>query len=201
MTFAPHETSFSPTLTCHTEHDPPHQSQAMSCPPQRPRPELSDSSDYGSDFTPDEEHLLNELVTKAVAEQATATAHRDATPVSTPTPSQNVADAITTPIAATLAELDSLQPATLAAVVADIEDAVTSPGVRLPKVLGREKPGSPWRRSSQRPWPGPTSPRSPVAGRSSQGSINKDPPIGIGMSVSGFVAKNLCGIAWCLSSG
>ena len=171
----------------------------MSCSPQRPRPELSDSSDYGSDFSPDEEHLLNELVTKAVAEHATATALRDATSVSTPTPSQDVADAITPPVAVTLADLDSLQPATIAAIVADIEDAVTSPGVRLPKVLGREKPGSPWRRSRQRPWPGPTSPRSPVAERSSQGSNYKDAPIG--MSVPGLVAKNLCGIVRCFESG
>ncbi len=156
----------------------------MSCPPQRPQPDVSDSSDYGFDFTPDEEHLLNELVTKAAAEHATATARRDAGSISTPTSTPNVADAITTPIAATLADLDSLQPATLAATVADIEDAVTSPGVRLPKVLGREKPGSPWRRSSQRAWPGPTSPRSPVAGRSSQGTNYKNPSIG--MSVPGL---------------
>lgn len=151
----------------------------MSCPPQRRQPDASDSSDYGSDFTPEEEHLLNELITKAIAEHATATAQRGAGSVSTPTPTPNVEDAITTPIAATLANLDSLQPATLAAIVADIEDAVTFPGVRLPKVLGREKPGSPWRRSSQRAWPGPTSPRSPVAGRSSQGANYKNPPIGM----------------------
>lgn len=155
----------------------------MSCPPQIPRPEVSDSSDYGSDFTPDEEQLLNDLVTKAVVEHATA--QRDATLVSTPTPSENVEDAITTPVAATLADLDSLQPAILAAIVADIEDAVTTPGFRVPKVFGREKPGSPWGQSSQRPWPGPTSPRSPVAGSSSQGSNNKNPPIG--MSLSSFV--------------
>ncbi|KAJ5359505.1 uncharacterized protein N7496_011918 [Penicillium cataractarum] len=140
----------------------------MSCPPQISRPEVSDSSDYGSDFTPDEEELLNELVTTAAAEHATV--QRDATPVSTPTPNHISEDTITTPVAATLEDLDSLQPATIAALVADIEDAVTNaPGVRLPKVLGREKPGSPWRRSSQRLWPGPTSPRSPMA---SQGSNN-----------------------------
>jgi exonuclease V len=150
----------------------------MSCPPQLSRPEVSDSSDYGSDFTPDEEQLLNDLVTKAAAEHATV--QRDATPVSTPTPNQNLEEAITTPVAAKLADLDSLQPASLAEIVADIEDAVTnSPGVRLPKVLGREKPGSPWRRSSQRPWPGPTSPRSPMAGRSSQGSNNRSAQIGM----------------------
>lgn len=156
----------------------------MSCPPQLSRPEVSDSSDYGSDFTPDEEELLNELVTKAVAEHATV--QRDATPASTPTSNHTPEDTITTPVAATLEDLDSLQPATIAALVADIEDAVTNaPGVRLPKVLGREKPGSPWRRSSQRPWPGPTSPRSPVAGRSSQGSNNSRSQIG--MRVSGFI--------------
>jgi exonuclease V len=152
----------------------------MSCPPQLPRPEVSDFSDYGSDFTPDEEQLLNDLVTKAAAEHATV--QRDATPVSTPTPNQNqnVEGAIITPVAAKLADLDSLQPASLAALVADIEDAVTnSPGVRLPKVLGQEKPGSPWRHSSQRPWPGPTSPRSPMAGRSSQGSNNRSSQIGM----------------------
>jgi exonuclease V len=150
----------------------------MSCPPQLSRPEVSDSSDYGSDFTPDEEQLLKDLVTKAAAEHATD--RRDATPLSTPTPNHIAEDAIATPVAARLADLDSIQPATLAALVADIEDAVTnSPGVRVPKVLGREKPDSPWRRSSQRPWPGPTSPRSPVAGRSSQGSNNRSTPIGM----------------------
>lgn len=159
----------------------------MSCPPPRLRPDVSDSSDYGSDFTPDEEHLLNELVTKAVAEHATATAQRDASSVSAPTPTPNVADAITTPTAATLVDLDSLQPTTLAAIVADIEDAVTSPGIRLPKALDRDKPGSPWRRSSQRAWPGPTRPRSPVAARSSQDTNYKGSPIG--MNVPGFVMK------------
>lgn len=116
----------------------------MSCPPQIPIAD-TDSSDYGSDFTPDEEALLNELLSQAVAQDATVasptSAGHDIPP--TPTPAREDASAA--------ADLDSLQPAVLDALVADIEDGVEDlPGVRLPKVLGREKPRSPWRQASRR---------------------------------------------------
>lgn len=124
----------------------------MSCSPQLQWPEDPDSSDYGSDFTPDEEALLNELVTKASTDHAPA----HATPISTPV-------SITHPIASTTtlvnavatlepADIESFQPAALEALVADIEDGIKDPpSLRLPKVLGREKPRSPWRHSAPRP--------------------------------------------------
>ncbi|KAJ5578371.1 uncharacterized protein N7459_007335 [Penicillium hispanicum] len=146
----------------------------MPCSPQRPQPEDPDSSDYGSDFTPEEEAVLNELLTKAVAEHATA--EPDATPIQTLTPNLIAspglvrANSVATP---ELEDLASLQPAAFEALVADIEDGIEEPpGVRLPKVLGREKPRSPWRQASQRPWSGAGTVYS--AGRSSQGANNSD---------------------------
>ncbi|KAJ5774846.1 Major facilitator superfamily domain general substrate transporter [Penicillium paradoxum] len=118
----------------------------MSCPE---RIEDLDSSDYGSDFTPDEEDLLNNLLSKAVAEHATDAATSTPTWTSTPTPIER----ITAPKSPELAELESLQPTVLAALVADIEDGIEPPVVRLPKVLGREGPLSPWRQSQPRPGP------------------------------------------------
>ncbi|CAG8192556.1 unnamed protein product, partial [Penicillium nalgiovense] len=117
----------------------------MSCPER-----IEDDSDYGSDFTPDEEDLLNELLNKAVAEHATdtdATSISTLTWISTPTP----VEPITAPKSPELAELESLQPAALEALVADIEDGVEPPSVRLPKVLGREGTRSPWRQWQPRP--------------------------------------------------
>ncbi|KAJ5184351.1 Mpv17/PMP22 [Penicillium cf. griseofulvum] len=108
---------------------------------------INEDSDYGSDFTPDEEDLLNNLLNKAVAEYATADA--DATSfsttwISTPTPIEQIA----APKSPELADFESLQPAVLEALVADIED---EPSVRLPKVPGRERPRSVWRQSQPRP--------------------------------------------------
>ncbi|KAJ5167127.1 uncharacterized protein N7482_005908 [Penicillium canariense] len=122
----------------------------MSCSPQIPRPDEPGSSDYGSDFTPDEEQVLNDLLTKAAAKHATV--QRVATPLSFATPNDIGDDANTTLVAAKLADLDSLQPAVLDARVTDIEDGLQDPpGVRLPKVLGREKPRSPGRQSIEHP--------------------------------------------------
>ncbi|KAJ5834158.1 Mpv17/PMP22 [Penicillium robsamsonii] len=107
---------------------------------------MEDDSDYGSDFTPDEEDLLNNLLNKAITEHATA-ANADATSIlttwiSTPTPVEQ----ITAPKSPELADLESLRPAAPEALVADIEDGI-EPSVRLPKVLGREWPRSTWRQS------------------------------------------------------
>jgi hypothetical protein len=76
------------------------------------------SSDYGPDFTPDEEELVNNLLAKVAAEHAAAL-H---SPAATDSPS-----------------LD--QPP--ASPVADIEDYEAGPRFRSPKVRGREMLGSP----------------------------------------------------------
>lgn len=75
-----------------------------------------DSSDYGSDFTPDEEELLNELLARA---------DQPATP-----PEQKAEEA-----AAQLSDLKPLQESLL---VTDIEDNEIPHSARVPKVLGRE---------------------------------------------------------------
>lgn len=153
----------------------------MSCSPQVPRPEDSDSSDYGSDFTADEEELLNELLVKASAEHAPADA--GATPIPSPSlPSNHPVASKNTPTNAVAEpdpnDLESLQPAVLAALVADIEDGIEDPpSVRLPKVLGREKPRSPWRQPGQNSWLGPAASWSARTMGSSQGS-NRNSPIG-----------------------
>ncbi|KAJ5208007.1 hypothetical protein N7449_002386 [Penicillium cf. viridicatum] len=116
----------------------------MSCPERN-----EDESDYGSDFTPDEEDLLNHLLNIAVAEHATdadATFISTPTWISTPTPIEHT----TAPKSPELVDLESLQPEALAALVADIEDGTEPASVRSPKVLGREGPRSPWRQSQPR---------------------------------------------------
>lgn len=156
----------------------------MSCPPQGPQPENSDSSEYGSDFTPDEEELLSELLAKAVAEHATV-----ATPTSISNSTVPVIEDALTVSTPEPTDIEPLQPAILAALVADIEDGVEDPrGVRVPKVLGRESPRSPWKQSSERPWTRSTF--NVMAGRSSQEAINRNNPSG--MSVLKFSHRQLC---------
>ncbi|GAQ10564.1 exonuclease V [Aspergillus lentulus] len=90
--------------------------------------DFDDSSDYGSDFTPDEEELLNDLLAKVATEHATAQASATATATATAT---------------TTTTSKTVQVAVTA--VADIEDYAESPASqRVPKVLGREKPGFLW---------------------------------------------------------
>lgn len=153
----------------------------MSCPPTLPRAD-SDSSDYGSDFTPDDEEVLNELLSKAVAQHATVATPTSPSPSAahdipaTPTPALEDASA-SVPV-----DLESLQPAVLDALVADIEDAVEDvPGVRFPKVLGREKPHSPWRQASRRSPFGFGAGSQFGAGpwRASPGPDNRDSPSGM----------------------
>ncbi|PIG82576.1 hypothetical protein AARAC_011279 [Aspergillus arachidicola] len=101
------------------------------------------SSDYGSDFTPDEEDILNELLAQAVTEHAAL----HATPP--PPPPQPTT---TSPTAK-----ETNHP------VGDIEDCHVAPSSpRTPKVLGRQKPV--WQVS--RTW------GSPVAGRAGQMASN-----------------------------
>ncbi|KAH1434570.1 hypothetical protein LV164_005936 [Aspergillus fumigatus] len=88
--------------------------------------DLDDCSDYGSDFTPDEEELLNGLLAKVATEYATAQASATATATTT-TASKTVQATVTTG--------------------ADIEDYAESPASqRVPKVLGREKPDFLWQK-------------------------------------------------------
>lgn len=145
----------------------------MSCSSQLPRAETSDSSDYGSDFTPDEEELLNELLSEAVTEHAT---------VATRTSTANIPAAPAAEHANTIAAtvLESLQPAALDALVADIEDGVEDlPGVRLPTVFFREKPRLPWRQSSQRSPFGPGGQFGAGAWRASQDAGDSSSPSGM----------------------
>jgi exonuclease V len=77
-----------------------------------------DSSDYGSDFSPDEEELLNQLLARADNQtQQPATPPRQTAP------------------AETTALLSDLKKPLL---VTDIEDNEIPHSVRIPKVLGRE---------------------------------------------------------------
>lgn len=93
----------------------------MSCPAFTPilmKDTLDTSSDYGSDFTPDEEETLNEL-----AKAATEHAALHTTP---PPPQQSTTDT-------------TVKETYFA--VADIEDSYVAPSSpRTPRVLGRQKP-------------------------------------------------------------
>ncbi|KAL1866284.1 hypothetical protein Plec18167_009124 [Paecilomyces lecythidis] len=108
------------------------------------------SSDYGSDFTPDEEELLNELLAKAAA------THQRAATAQSSSQDQFHVSAITTATATVTAveaevpeqDLQSLQPNL---VIGDIEDYEDPRTPRVPKVLGREK-WSP-RKTQQALWP------------------------------------------------
>ncbi|KAA8651733.1 exonuclease V [Aspergillus tanneri] len=96
----------------------------MSCPPPPQTLTLdivNDSSDYGSDFTPDEEEILNELLVRVDPERATEV---DAT-IATTAPAQP-------PLQSTI---------TTTTVVQDIENYNEVPSTgRPPRVLGRQKP-------------------------------------------------------------
>ena len=105
-------------------------------------------SNYGSDFNTDEEELLDDLL-KAVAEHATVQA---ATPIPTPIPTSTSTAPEQTSTRSETSDPD-LHPTVIAALLVDIEDgagfAEPGTGVRLPKVLGREAPRSPWRSGQQ----------------------------------------------------
>lgn len=112
----------------------------------------SDSSDYGSDFTPDEEVLLNQLLTRAVAEHATGATPTPTFTTPRDTPAPAIADTPVSTIEPELTDINSLEPAVLAALVADIEDGIEVPSTpRHVKVLGREKPRSSWRKTGSQP--------------------------------------------------
>jgi exonuclease V len=108
-------------------------------------------SNYGSDFNTDEEELLDDLF-KTVTEHATV---QPATPIPTLNSPSTAPERTSTRSNTPDQDLAPLYPAAIAALVADIEDGVTqpgtAPGARLPKVLGREGPRSPWRSSQGQP--------------------------------------------------
>lgn len=78
-----------------------------------------DSSDYGSDFTPDEEVLLNQLLERAADQQT----QQPVTPPRQTAPAEAAA------------QLSDLKEPLL---VTDIEDNEIPHSARIPKVLGRE---------------------------------------------------------------
>lgn len=148
--------------------------------------ESDDFSDYGSDFTPDEEQLLNDLLNKATGPatgQAATTSPWTPSLSSTPVSVER----LTTPKLPEISELDFIKPAIRTALVADIEDGVDEPSARLPKVLGREKPRAPWRSR-----PAQSSRWSPTAmGRWSPHAGNSSRPISSGKLVSLSSATSL----------
>lgn len=149
----------------------------MSCPSQITQPEDSDS-DYGSDFTPAEEVLLNQLLTRAVSEHAPA--ESDATPTSPfTTPRQTPGPTIATVANDYIepADLAYLQPPVIATLVTDIEDGIAELPVARAKVLGRGKPRSLWT-PSKRPREG-TDAGDKMEARSSPGADNRANTLGM----------------------
>lgn len=106
-----------------------------------------DSSDYGSEFTPDEEELLNELLACVVAPN-----HQ----TSTATTATTTAEETTTTTATTESQqqfltevlLDDLQPLSDPLIISDIEDYEVPHSARVPKVLGRAA----WSPATKRVW-------------------------------------------------
>lgn len=105
--------------------------------PMQPFLTSDDSSDYGSDFTPEQEALVDELLATIATENASVT------PTPPPQPPADIDTAvadtapsnISTPAAVAVATQDNVN-------IQDIEDYYapqSSP--RVPRVLGREKPG------------------------------------------------------------
>lgn len=121
----------------------------MSCQlPSSQQPLASDnSSDYGSDFTPEQEALVDELL-------ANATGTGNA-PV--PTTAVEAVAATTTTTA-----IDNTPEPTVATVdIEDCYDAHSQSSPRVPRVLGREKPGTSWQlyKTMHASSPGPSNQR------------------------------------------
>lgn len=91
----------------------------MSCSPSQPPVTADDSSDYGSDFTPEQELLVDELLAKVATENVPATT-------------------------AAVAPATTVRDSTRQTPTGDIEDyyAPSQSSPRVPRVLGREKPGA-----------------------------------------------------------
>ncbi|KAI7973644.1 hypothetical protein EIK77_004250 [Talaromyces pinophilus] len=105
-----------------------------------------DSSDYGSEFTPDEEELLNELLARVVTPDhqtsTITTATTTAEETSTTTTSESQQQLLTEVL------LDDLQPLSDPLIISDIEDYEVPHSARVPKVLGREA----WSPATKRVW-------------------------------------------------
>lgn len=110
---------------------PSHENKNKNINDMQPGTQNDDSSDYGSDFTPDEEELLNELLARVVAttEEVTPT---------TSSPAQQQPQQIIKESS------HDIQPL----VVTDIEDYEIPHSVRFPRVLGREA----WSPAAKRVW-------------------------------------------------
>lgn len=94
------------------------------------------SSDYGSEFTPDEEELLNELLARVVAPDhhtsTVTTTTAEETTTTTTTASKSQQQLLTELL------LDDLQPLSNPLIISDIEDYEVPHSARVPRVLGRE---------------------------------------------------------------
>ncbi|KAH8426313.1 uncharacterized protein LDX57_004059 [Aspergillus melleus] len=165
----------------------------MSCPPPSQTVNSdADSSDYDSDFTPDEEALLHDLLDK-VAPPATATSS-----------SPDVATAATAATTSTTTPSLPLYPPPIpprspsqqtftstTAVVGDIEDYYGDPASgRVPRVLGRQMP--PWQvaktRNINRPTGTPTAaPVWSVAGGRANPNPTQNPRYGNGNAAFGNI--------------
>lgn len=96
----------------------------MSCSQSQSPLTADDSSDYGSDFTLEQEALVDELLAKVATENAPSTTNADTGP---------------TAAVATAVVIDTRQTQ-----IGDIEDhyASSQSSPRVPRVLGREKSGA-----------------------------------------------------------
>lgn len=103
-----------------------------------------DSSDYGSEFTPDEEELLNELLARvAAAPEITTTTTTTDTITTTEETTSETQEQFLKEV------LDDLQPLSDPLIVSDIEDYEVPHSARFPRVLGREA----WSPARKRVWP------------------------------------------------
>jgi exonuclease V len=104
-----------------------------------------DSSDYGSEFTPDEEELLNELLARVAPERqipTTTTTTATALATTTTTTSEPQQQSLTEVL------LHDLQPLSDPLIISDIEDYEVPHSARVPRVLGREA----WSPATNRVW-------------------------------------------------
>lgn len=100
-----------------------------------------DSSDYGSEFTPDEEELLNELLTRVAPDRqipTTTTALATTTTTTSEPQQQSLTEVL----------LYDLQPLSDPLIISDIEDYEVPHSARVPRVLGREA----WSPATKRVW-------------------------------------------------
>ena len=122
-----------PGLTCPDTLD---SFAGMSCqlPSSQQQLASDNSSDYGSDFTPEQEALVDELL-------ANATGTENA---SAPTTAVEAGAATTPANAIGDTALQTPEPTVATVDIEDYYDAHSQSSPRVPRVLGREKPGASW---------------------------------------------------------